>query len=476
MTETLVHRHWLQAALLAGLAAAYGAVIAIQPLAAAGLVMVLLVVALAFLAPMTHLGILLFLTTVVPYSLNNTYLGLSAGPGLLLSDLFLVTGLARAAIVLVQAKLDPRRLAVLGLIVAFCLWAVFAAYSGFRQGRSLSDIGAELRALAGFSAAIIAMAVLLEPGSSARLGRALVVLGLVLGLWGLAQWVADLPFGTVGSDFGVREGVSYAPGARGQVQGGLFAFPIAVILSAAALTSGEVRGRPARLAVSAVLVLNAISLLLTFERTFWVVTVLGVAVVILRANWARRARAVLWTATIVIIGLAALSTLSPRILETAGARLLSIGQYSTDKSLRYRSVESEHVRREIDEAPIVGSGLGASIWWGRPWDRVPPSTQTYSHNGYLRLVWRLGIMGTGLLLVPLLLAIAWRGPPPGGPLLARVRLGAQLSLVALLTAGGLFPTFTGYGTTTAMGVLLAICALPRAPRPATRGDESSTPR
>lgn len=467
MIETLTHRQWLHASLLAALAAVYGAVIAMQPLAAAGLAVALLVVALAFVAPVTHLAILLFLTTVVPYSLNNTYLGFSAGPGLLLSDLFLLTGLARAAVVLAQARLDPRRLAVLGLILALCLWAVLAAYSGVRQGRNLSDIGLELRELGGFSAVFIAMSVLLEPAASARLGRALVVLGMLLGLWGLAQWVAGLQFEAAG-DFGVREGVGYAPGARGQLQGGLFAFPIAVILSTSALISGEVRSRPTRLALSAILALNAISLLLTYERTFWLVTALGVAVVILRAGRARRARAALWSATIAIIGLAALSAFSPQILQTASARLLSIGQYSTDNSLRYRWVESEHVRREIGEAPIVGSGLGASIWWGRPWDGVPPSFETYSHNGYLRLVWRLGLLGTGLLLLPLLLATVGRAPPERGPTFAAIFVGAQSSLLALLIASGLFPVFTGYGITAAMGVLVGICALSRAARPAGR--------
>lgn len=468
MTETLPHRQWMYVPLLAALAAAYGGVIAIQPLAAAGLAVALLVVALAFLAPVTHLAMLLFLTTIVPYSVNNAYAGLSTGPGLLLSDLFLVTGLARAAIVLAHARLDPRRLAVLGLIVAFCLWAVFAAYSGLRAGGNLSDVGVELRQLGGFSAAIIAMAILLQPGSSERLGRALVVLGLLLGLWGLAQWVLGLAFGAVGEDFGVREGVRYAPGGRGQVQGGLFAFPLAVVVSAGALISGEVRSRLARLSVSAVLALNAVSLLLTFERTFWVVTALGIAVVFLRMGRARRGRAILWTVTVAVVALVVTSEVSPRTLQTASARLLSIGQYEADNSLRYRRVESEHVLREIAEAPVVGSGLGASIWWGRPWDRVPPTFETYVHNGYLWLVWKLGLIGSLALVLTLLLAIAWRGPPEGGALFAAVRVGAQASLLALLVAAITFPSFTASGVTTAMGVLVAICALPRIARTAAR--------
>lgn len=468
MTATLAQRQWLYTPLLGALAAVYGALIAIEPLAAAGLAVTLLVVALAFCAPVTHLAILLFLTAIVPYSLNNQYLGLSTGPGLLLSDLFLLTGLARAAVVLAQVRLDPRRLAVLGLILAMGVWAVLAAYSGIQQGRDLSAVGLELRELGGFSAALIAMTLLLQPGSSSRLGRALLVLGLLLGLWGMAQWLGGLRFEAAG-DFGVREGVGYAPGARGQVQGGLFAFPIAVIVAASVLINGKLQGRPTRLVVSAILALNALSLLLTFERTFWVVTALAVGVVILRAGRARRTRAVLWTATAAIVGLAGVSAFSPHILQTASARLLSIGQYSTDNSLRYRSVESDHVLREIYKAPVVGAGLGATIWWGRPWDGVAPHTETYSHNGYLRLVWRLGLLGTGLLLLPLLLVMLWRTSAQRSPVFAAIRVGAQASILALLIAAVLFPVFTGYGITTAIGALVGICALPRAASPVETG-------
>jgi hypothetical protein len=277
MIATLAHRQWLHASLLAFVAAAVGGLVAVQPFVTAGLVVLVLVVGLAFLAPVTHLAILLLLTTIVPYSVSNLYLGGTTGPGVLLSDVFVVTGLARAAIVLVRARLDARRLVMLGLIVAFSLWAVFAGYNGVRSGAGLSDVGVELRQVGGFSVAIIAMAILLERGASARVGRALLVLGLLLGLWGLAQWVLGLSFGALGEDFGVRPGVRYAPGGRGQVQGGLFAFPIAVIVSAAALISGELRSRLARLSVGLVLAVNAVALLLTFERTFWLVTALGAA-------------------------------------------------------------------------------------------------------------------------------------------------------------------------------------------------------
>ncbi len=456
MTHTLPRTDWLLIPALAA-AALFGALTALQPLAATALMAVAVIGALAFLAPATHLAILVFLTTIVPYSVSNRY-GAGAGsgsPGLLASDLFLLTGLARAAVVLPRSHLDHRRICVLVLVTLFCAWALIAAYLGARSGHGLSDIGQELRTLAGFGTAIVAIAVLLGQRSQERMVRAFVVLGLLLGLWGMAQWQLNLPFAT---DFGVREGVSFTESGRGQIQGGLFAFPIAVILAAGVLMTGEVRRGPRRTAVIAILALNSTALLLTFERTFWVATMLGIVAVALRNGRVQRGRTILWAIVLVVVSFAAVAAVSPVTLQTARERLLSIGQYANDSSLRYRRVESAHVLAEIERSPIAGSGLAASIWWGKPWLQTPPTTETYSHNGYLWLVWKLGSIGAFLLLALFLVSICWRGPPDGG-LFASVRVGCQASLLALLVASVTFPTFSGYGITAAMGVLIAVCAM-----------------
>jgi O-antigen ligase len=462
LTETLARRSWLAVPLLSAAAVLYGALIAKQPMGAVGVAVAVAVAVLAFTAPVTHLAILLFLTTIVPYSLENAY-GIGGGsgaPGLLAADLFLVTGLARAAVVLPQLRLDARRMATLGMVVLFSLIALAQAYHGFKQGRNVSDVGAELRTLMGFSTALIGLVVLDGADAHRRLARALVVLGLLLGLWGIAQWALNLPFGTSG-DFGVRQGVSLTTSGRGQVQGGLFAFPIAVIVSAAVLMTGQATSRLARTLVVAVLVLNVVSVLLTFERTFWVVTVFGVVVVLLREGRVRRGRAVLWMAIVAVIGLSALATVAPGTLQTARQRLLSIGQYQSDDSVRYRRVESEHVIREIARAPLAGSGLAATIWWGQPWTQTPATTQLYTHDGYLWLIWRLGLIGAAVLFGLLFAAVAWRGPPRGDAQFVAIRSGSQASLLALLIASVTFPTFNGFGITFMMGLLLAILAQPR---------------
>ena len=436
-----------------------GVVVARQSSLAVVLMGAVIVTLLAFLAPVTHLSILLALTAILPYSIANRYSpGAGAdNPGLLVPDLFLLTGLLRVGFVLPRLRLDRRRLTVVGLVLLSVAFTSFAAIQGLRAGHAVSSVGAEFRALGGgFAAALIALTVLEEPGAHRRIMRGLLLLGLALGVWGIAQWVVQLDFG---GDFGVREGVALTTSGRGQVQGGLFAFPVAVILASAALASGRVRGLDRSL-VLLVLGLNAVSLLLTFERTFWVAAVLGVLLVALRSGRAQRTRALMWVAVLAASGLLTLSAVAPGTLQTAEERLLSIGSYQTDESLRYRTVESRFVTDKVHERPLLGWGLADTIYWGQPWTSTPPAEQTYTHVGYLWLVWREGILGAGVLLALLVLAALWPGRAAAGGLVAAVRTGCQASLIGLLIANLTFPTFQGTQITYVMGFLVAYSAIP----------------
>jgi hypothetical protein len=442
------------------MAAMLGVVVTRQPGLAAGLTGVVLVTLLAFRAPVTHLTILLAITTIVPYSIQNRYSPGGAGSvGLLPSDVFLLTGLLRTAFVLPHMRLDRRRMTVVGLVVLFVGLTCFQAFQGVQAGHAVSDIGVEFRALAGgFATVLIVLALLDDPEAHRRVMRGLLVLGLVLGAWGVAQWVLKVPF-SAAEDFGVRSGVSLTTGGRGQIQGGLFAFPIAVILASAALASGRLRGLERRLVFLA-LGLNVVSLLLTFERTFWVSAGLGVLLVALRSGRAHRARALMWITVTAAAGLLTLSAIAPGTLKTAEQRLFSIGSYQVDNSVRYRTVESGFVIDKIRESPWVGSGLADTIYWGQPWTTTPPETQTYSHVGYLWLAWREGILGAAVLITLLLLAALWPGRAMAGGLAQAIRVGCQSSLLGLLIVNLTFPAFQGTQITYLIGFLIAYSAIP----------------
>jgi O-antigen ligase len=217
-----------------------------------------------------------------------------------------------------------------------------------------------------------------------------------------------------------------------------------------------------RAALVATTLLNAAACLVTFERTFWLDALVGVFLVILRANSVQRFKALLITPLVAIAAVGVLAVVAPRDLTTAQQRLLSLGQYSNDKSVHYRVVESSFVLQQIRAHPFAGSGLAATIFWGQPWNQVPPRSSPFAHDGYLWLAWKLGIPGAALLLLLLGAAMFLRGPPGESDLDRAVRIGAQGALAGLLLATITFPSVSNLSITPAMGVLLALAVVPSA--------------
>lgn len=457
MTAALPYRPWLTAPLLIAGALAFAAIIAAQPAIAVGLVGFAVIAVLAFTAPVAHLILLIFLTAIVPYGVQNEF-GFGGGaeaPGALASDVVLLTGLARAVWTLTRRPPDGIRLVGSLLTLLFLAGASIQLARGiFVFDRAPSEVGAEFRVLLGFGTALIALPLLRDHSSRQRLLKAFAGFALVLGCWGLVQWMVDLPFAAAG-DVGVREGVLFTSGGRGQVQGGLYAFaPVSVILFSV-VVAGAVKSGAARVVVIGALVLNLVSLVLTYERTFWVATLLGLALAVVRTGGTRRLKAVLATPVALAVFLAILATLAPATLGAARERLLSIGQYGSDNSLRYRVVESRHVVDQIAKSPLAGWAPGATILWGRPWEQVKASSTPYAHNGYLWLAWKLGVP-LALLLLALILGSVLRRPPRGNHLDAAVARGCQIALLVLLIASATFPSFSALSITALMGVFVAL--------------------
>ena len=455
MTLTLPQRPFMTATLF-GASLAFGVLVAQQPRLAAGLLGLAGIIALAFLAPAAHLTVLIALTAIVPFGIQNQY-GIGGGEdqaGLLISDVFLLTGLAGAAWNLL--RFPPRRamLVVALAIIAFLGIAALQFVRALYIGRSASISGAELRVLMGFGVALIAIPILRDAATRRRLFLGLGIVAILLGLWGIAQWSLAIDFAAA-EDAGLRQGVSYTSSGKGQIQGGLYAFAPAVVIAFAVFISGAVKSFNGRLLLLAVMGVNLLGLLFTYERTFWVATIVGLAFVILRTSGRQRVRALVATPIVLTGVLAVLATVAPDVLGAARERLLSIGQYASDNSLRYRVVESEHVIGQIREHPVAGNALGATIFWGRPWEGVKPETDEYSHNGYLWLAWKLGIPAA-LILLALFLRAVLRRPPDGDPLLRAFVVGSAAALLVLLLASITFPSFSALAITPAMALLLAI--------------------
>jgi hypothetical protein len=445
----------LPAAVVLGLAAAGSPKLALAAFAAAA------VLALALTAPLTVVVCLLALTAVLPYNFQSHYALYAGGlPGLLPSDALLLGGMIRTALVIPHMRLDRARQLVVLAIAAFVAIALVDCALGLRNGRDVSVVGAEFRHLAGFAALLMAIPLMEDPRSRGRLLGWLLALGLALGLWGLAQWWLGTPFGGIG-DIGVRQGVGLTSAGRGQLQGGMFCFPVAVIVATAALLSGAVRARGTYAAIVLVLVVNALALLFTFERTLWLATAAALIFLLARAGSRVRRRALLWGPLALTIMLGTVQLTAPGTLATAQQRLGSVANFSSDTSLRYRHIESEHVLAQIHAHPLTGSALGASILWGLPFAWAKPNDRTYTHNGYLWLAWKVGIPAAVVLVGLMLAGALWRGPPAAEPLFVAVRHGAQASLLAYLLIAYTFPIFNALSTSVLIGLLLALAAMPK---------------
>ena len=459
----LAERRLLAVPLAMLIAASFGVLVALSPLAALGLVGAGAIALLAVAAPVTHLTLLVFMTLIVPYSIQNQ-IGVGGGTGaagLVFSDILLLTGLARALLVLARRPLRGVEAAGLLLSLAY-LGLAFAQllHGALGEGHPVNEAGNDFRSLLGFGAIIVALPIVLDESMHQRLLRAMFVIGALLGLWGLIQWTVDLPY-TASGGFGVREGVRLTSDGKGQLQGGLYGFPVAVALGYAALLSGQIQSRGTRLALIAVTAVNGICLILTFERTFIVITVFACAFITLRAGHIQRLRAIILAPLALIAVIVPLGIASPESLTTARERLMSIGQYGDDASVRYRVRESQQTLDEISAHPWQGSGLGASIWWGRPEAQVPPSVNYFIHNGYLWHAWKLGIPLALFLILGIVVATLRGGRPRGSPMFAAVAVGGQAALLALLVTSITFPAITARPITPTLGILLALCLVPR---------------
>ena len=134
----------------------FGALIAVKPVAAVGLLGFAAVVLLAFRWPVFHLTLILAITAIVPYGIQNQY-GLAGGSGLVLSDVLILIALLRAFMILARQPLERRRTVAMAGVGAMLLIAAIQAVRGWSYGADLGQVGYEFRVLFGWSTVVIAV-------------------------------------------------------------------------------------------------------------------------------------------------------------------------------------------------------------------------------------------------------------------------------------------------------------------------------
>lgn len=434
----------LGAALLAGALASR------SPKLAVALALFASLIALASLAPALHLTLALAIAVIVPPGTESHLYAV---------DAFIISGAVRALPELIHTRLAWRHFLTLGAIAVFVVLAAVQWWHGRHAGYPPKDVRAELKVLLPVALALLAYPLVAVERERRRLTAGLLVVGILLGLWGVAQYVLQLHLG---------DGAASAATDRFSTSGhvvGLYAFPVAALLAIAALTSGHVSSGLARLALAAVVMLNLASLALTFERTFWPALALGIAYMVLRSPGRQRIRLLIGVPAITLAFAVGLSVIAPAEFQALRERIASITNYQRDKSASYRRAEGARVTQRIHGHPITGEGLGASMLIGRPGTTVQPKPRRYAESGYLWLTWKVGIPTAAILLTAMLLAVL---APHGPPSLTRaMQTGSQAALVSLAFAAvnwNIFDSVTGMAT---LGLLVALTLSPAA-RPAPR--------
>lgn len=447
--QPLTARMSLYASAASTVALAFGILLPVAPQSAiAWLITILLVIS----APVWRLSAIVAITVLVPFGLQDAFsvIGGHGRPSVLVVDVLLVSGVLGIGWRVVRGRLNVDLPLLAGIMMAAACAAALAL--GIAHGANVSEAGNEARrVMLGLGAFVIAWPLINDETARRQLTRVLLAIGLVLGLWGLAQWMFSVDY-TAARDAGVRDnGVL----SLRQLQGGMFAYPIAAVLAWAVLLSGRVRNVPVKWLLIAILLLNAVCIVLTFERTTWLVTGIACLFAAAMSGPHARVRAFKWTGMAVAV-VVAVAVIKPGPIGILVERLTSVGQLGSDNSFRWRIVESQAAADAIAAHPITGSGFGATITWELK-DVFPIMTTPFIHNGYIWLAWKIGLPVAALVAVVLVRAVLRRCPTEDSAQWRSIRQGSQASVLALLITCITFSAFNSLGITAATGLLVAIC-------------------
>ena len=221
------------------------------------------------------------------------------------------------------------------------------------------------------------------------------------------------------------------------------------------------------------------SLVLSYRRSFWIATVVGVLLVVLLALSPVGRRLLVPTALLVAAGIWLLGSInfqsnSPIVKRAAS---LSPTSLTTNVEDRYRIDERTNVAADVKAKPIAGLGINVPWTAGkRPLPIEHEDAREYVHFALLWWWMKLGILG--LIAYPLLLLsaarLAWKVWRSGHEPLFRLFGLASLCGLAGLVIAETTATFTGAELrfTVVLGVHVGLLALlaADAPRRALAGD------
>ncbi len=219
------------------------------------------------------------------------------------------------------------------------------------------------------------------------------------------------------------------------------------------------------------LIIVALAVVLTFNRSFWVAFALSLSLVIIFVSMSDKIRFInisFWTvtaATLVMVPVLILSgNQAQELINGTITRLGTLVNPSTlnESSLQYRYVENQYALPQIAAHPFIGLGLGGDY---RPWDRRIDFVLTswdnfaYIHNGHFWVMLKTGLLGY-LFFIWLLLRFMQRGLQNWmqirSSFLKGIVLSFSVAMFGVLFAAIVDPIFAEPYWTVLLGIVMGV--------------------
>jgi hypothetical protein len=335
---------------------------------------------------------------------------------LALFGLILLRWLAESDFHIVHTPLDLPLLAFYGVALLSTLIAVLTSSLEFNQGlRGIRDITFYLTFF-------LVINLVREQRQLTLLLRGFLALATAVAIAMIAQYL-------VGESLQLLPGRVETLSTQGESYGGVFRILppgqsltlVAFVVTTVALVLNGFR--PLSLLRFLQWGLLGLVVVLTFNRSFWVVAGLALLLTACLLRGQDRQRLVVWSLVVALLAsvILPLAMYEPEsrastLVRASIERLRTLVSSGTlgESSIEMRYVESEYARSQITKVPLIGLGIGARY---RPWDsridwRLPDGSgfdgRAYIHNGHLWILLQSGLLGY-LCFVWLSLAFLVRG-------------------------------------------------------------------
>jgi O-antigen ligase len=170
----------------------------------------------------------------------------------------------------------------------------------------------------------------------------------------------------------------------------IFMFCILVVISIIFL----IKSKKTQFILLCCLGIYFIALILSFTRSYFAFTLLGMFVLWLLFNKSDKKKMLSWVLGLTLIGILGIYLIFGDLIKTMFEAFVSRFTLLKGRDISFiqRVIETEAILKQIKENPILGWGLGAKF---RIYDIFYEThiLNSYAHNGYLYLWYKIGILG-----------------------------------------------------------------------------------